>query len=251
MNEWNIQSRAHACQACGKSFADKEHYHTILSDEKSEFMRQDVCLACWTAQYGLGAQDRKGFISHWQGVYEAPPAAPPEPIKKETAETLLRKLLQLNDPKYGPAAFILAVMLERKRLLRVKEQVKREGARLLIYEQPKTGDILMVTDPGLQLNQLEQVQRDVADLLENGLPAEIANPPAPPAAPAETPAETAAPGETAPPTETAAQPENSAPAPAAEPAAAAEPASTEPPVAPESPEAPAEDNRSTQGESAS
>ena len=93
----------------------------------------------------------------------------PEAIRKDTAESLLRKLIELNDPKYIPAGYILAVMLERKRLLKVKEQVVRDGHRVFIYEQPGTGDIFTIVDPALQLNQLEQVQRDVADLLEHGL----------------------------------------------------------------------------------
>jgi hypothetical protein len=170
MNEWNIQSRAHTCQACERPFADQEAYHTLLFDLKSEFMRQDICLSCWQAQYSQGAQDRKGFVSHWQGVYEAPAPAPPDPILRETAESLLRKLTGLNDPKYAPAAYILAAMLERKRVLKVKEQVHREDQRIFIYEQPKTGDMFTIPDPKLQLNQLDEVQRDVAALLEHGPP---------------------------------------------------------------------------------
>jgi hypothetical protein len=68
-------------------------------------------------------------------------------------------------------------MLERKRVIKVKEQLARDGQRVFIYEQPKTGDVFTITDPNLQLNQLEQVQRDVATLLEHGL-----NPPPSPAA---------------------------------------------------------------------
>jgi hypothetical protein len=170
MNEWNIQARAHACQSCGKSFADKQPYHTVLSDEKQEFQRTDVCTHCWQQQFSEGARDRKGFISQWQGIYEAPPAAPPDAIQKENAETLLRKVIESDDPKYIPAAFILAVMLERKRILKIKEQFNREGKRVFVYEQPKTGDLFTIVDPNLQLNQLEEVQRDVASLLESGFP---------------------------------------------------------------------------------
>jgi hypothetical protein len=79
--------------------------------------------------------------------------------KKETAETLLRKLIEQNDPAHAPAAYILAVMLERKRLLKVKEQIKRDGQRIFVYEHPKTGDIFTIADPDLHLDQLEQVQR--------------------------------------------------------------------------------------------
>lgn len=174
-NEWNLQSRAHACQACHQPFADKESYHTLLIEERQQYLRLDICQGCWEAQFREGASDRKGFISQWQGVYQVPPPAPPEPIQKESAETLLRKLIETNDPKHGPVCYILAVMLERKRLLKIKEQIQSEGHRIFIYEQPRTGDVFTITDPNLQLNQLEEVQRAVADLLAHGV-----NPPAPP-----------------------------------------------------------------------
>jgi hypothetical protein len=61
------------------------------------------------------------------------------------------------------------VMLERKRILKVKEQIVRDGQRVFIYEQPKTGDIFTIADPNLRLDQLEEVQRDVAMLLEQGV----------------------------------------------------------------------------------
>jgi hypothetical protein len=168
MNEWNIQSRARACESCGHNFADQEAYHTLLFDEKQDFRRSDVCVSCWQRQYSEGARERKGFVSYWQGVFEAPAPAP-DPIHKDTAESLLRKLIELNDPRYIPAGYILAVMLERKGLLKVKEQLVRDGRRVFVYEHPKSGDIFTIIDPALQLNQLEQVQRDVAELLENGL----------------------------------------------------------------------------------
>jgi hypothetical protein len=193
MNDWNLQSRAHACEACTKNFADREAYHTVLTDERSDFRRMDVCAACWQAQFSADASARTGFISHWQGLYEAPPAAPVDAIQKDTAETLLRKLIEQNDPRHIPAGFILAVMLERKRILKVKEQFQRDGHRVFIYEQPKTGDIFTITDPNLRLDQLQQVQHDVAQLLEHGL-----NPPGENiAAPAEAVAETKVETETA------------------------------------------------------
>ena len=167
ITEWNIQSRGHGCEVCARPFADKESYHTLLVEEKSEFRRSDVCAGCWLAK-SPDAQSQSGFVSHWQGVYEAPPPVT-DAIQKDTAETLLRKLIEQNDPQHAPAAYILAVMLERKRILKVKEQIVREGHRIFIYEQPKTGDIFTIADPNLHLDQLEAVQRDVAMLLEQGV----------------------------------------------------------------------------------
>jgi len=190
MNDWNIQTRAYACEACGKLFADRQSYHTLLFEEPPDLRRMDVCEPCW--QNNEGARERKGFVSHWVGIFEVPPA-PVDAIHKETAESILRKLIELNDPRYVPAGYILAVMLERKRILKVKEQVVREGKRVFIYEQPATGDVFTVADPNLRLDQLEEVQRDVAALLEHGLnpPAQPETPPAPVVA-SETPGEAAA-----------------------------------------------------------
>jgi hypothetical protein len=174
MIEWNIQSRAHTCQSCHKHFADHESFHTLLFDHKQSYERLDVCEPCWASQFGQGATDRKGFVSHWQSLYALPTPAAADPIQKETAETLLRKLIELKDAQHAGALFILAVMLERKRLFRVKAQLNENGRRAFVYEQAKSGDLFTIPDPNLQLDQLEEVQRDVAHLLEHGL----AGPPA-------------------------------------------------------------------------
>lgn len=141
----------------------------MLFDEKSGYVRFDVCESCWGSQYSQGATDRKGFVSYWQSIYTVPPAAPPEAIQKETAETLLRKLAELNDAKHGPALYILAAMLERKRILKVKTQLSRDGQRVFVYEHGKTGDLFQIQDPNLQLHQLEGVQHEVLHLLQHGL----------------------------------------------------------------------------------
>ena len=92
MNEWNIQSRAHACEACGQPFADKQPYHTLLFDQPPELRRSDICDAC--AHKDADARSRAGFISHWQGIYEAPapvvdttpaPALPPITVPTTSA----------------------------------------------------------------------------------------------------------------------------------------------------------------------
>jgi hypothetical protein len=186
ITEWKIQSRARACNACGKAFVDQESYHTLLFDDKTEFKRSDICQTCWQTQFSHGVQDRKGFVSYWQGIYEEPPVRH-EPIQHETAESLLRKLIDQNDSRYAAAGYILAVMLERKRVLKVKEQLTREGQRVFIYEHSRTGDLFTIIDPNLQLNQLQQVQQEVAGLLEHGFAPVPASEVAPAAA-TETPA---------------------------------------------------------------
>ena len=171
MNDWNIQSRGHRCHTCDVTFEDGTSYHTVLVYENNEYMRQDICTACWKKE-GDGAPSRKGFISTWQGTYEAPPPAPPEAIQKDNAEGLLRKLVETGDTRWREASYILAVMLERKRVLKVKEQIKEADGRVFVYEMSQSGDVFTIPDPNLKMEELEQVQIEVAPLLEHGLPVE-------------------------------------------------------------------------------
>ena len=189
MIDWNIQARGHQCHECEQPLADGADCHTVLAHEHHEYSRRDLCGACW--EKGAGLADRKGFISHWQGTYEAPPPEPPEAIQKATAEGLLRKLLDTGDRRWREASYILAVMLERKRILKVREELHEADGRVFVYEQPKSGDIFTIPDPALKMEELEQVQTEVAALLEHGLPVEGEPwPPVPPEAePTETEAE--------------------------------------------------------------
>jgi hypothetical protein len=68
--------------------------------------------------------------------------------------------------------------------------------RIFVYEQQKTGYVFTIPDPYLQLKHLDEVQRDVAQLLEHGLPGDSPEATLPsmqePAAPHPVPIETAA-----------------------------------------------------------
>lgn len=172
MQDWNIRSRAHECGECNTGFEDKQSYRTLLFHGEAEFERLDLCNNCWEQNHKDDFKTRSGFLSVWQGVYKAPPPPTPDAIQKDTAEGLLRKLVALNDPQFLSASYILAVMLERKRIIKVKDQVREDGRRIFIYEQPKTGDVFSIPDPALKLDELASVQIQVADLMENGLPGE-------------------------------------------------------------------------------
>ena len=168
--DWHFRSRSHQCNDCEAAFEDEQPYHTILFRGMENLERRDICPGCWDKTYKAAPKKTEGYISHWQGVYEVPPPPPPEAIQKDNAETLLKKMIEQNDPEHTEACFILAVMLERKRVIKNKDQVRQEnGSRMLIYEHTKTGDVFTILDPALKLTDLGQVQAKVSELLELGL----------------------------------------------------------------------------------
>ena len=74
-----------------------------------------------------------------------------------------------EDPAKLNTIYILAVMLERKRILAEQDvQIREDGAKVRVYEHRKTGETFIITDPGLKLTELTSVQAEVVAMLGGG-----------------------------------------------------------------------------------
>ncbi len=160
--EWNIRSRGHACSLCGKPLADRAPVVSALKEVPGGYERLDCHPECWKAT----PRDYEPF-SQWEGVYTAPPPADKkEALKKETADELLRHLISLDDPAMKNVVYVLAVMLERSKIL-VERDAKEQPDHTVIriYEHRKTGESFIVLDPRIRLENLADVQGEVVALL--------------------------------------------------------------------------------------
>jgi hypothetical protein len=158
-NEWAIKHRADACAVTQRPFAPGEYFYTLLFHDADGYRREDLSEEAWSKRN----QNIQPF-SFWKSRYE--PLRPPEPIARENAEQLFRRLIDSNNPPAN-ACYVLAVMLERKRIFKqLKTESRGCGRRVLIYEHSATGDVFIVPDPQLRLDELESVQREVAELLD-------------------------------------------------------------------------------------
>jgi hypothetical protein len=161
-NIWSLQSRADRCSATGQVFADGEYFYTLLFEEGESYRREDLSEAAFRDRPADAPQP----YSFWRSKFEVPPPPAPEALGKQTAEELLRRYMEEATPQYANARYILALMLERKRLLKEVEVKRGEGGRLTrIYEHAKTGEVFVIPDPGLRLDQLGDVQTEVAAML--------------------------------------------------------------------------------------
>jgi hypothetical protein len=161
-NDWPIKHRADTCARTQRAFAPGEQFYTLLFREGKGFRREDLSEEAW-------AQRNENIrpFSFWKTRYEPAPLAPPEPLEKQNAEDILRRLLTENDPSNANACYVLAVMLERKRVLKPIKADQTNDRPVLIYEHAKTGDVFIVPDVRLRLDEIEEVQRDVAQLLRS------------------------------------------------------------------------------------
>ena len=162
--EWEIKARSHACAHTQIPFNDGDTIWTLLYRDKHGFRREDISDAART-QLKESAQP----FSFWKSKYQAPPATPPEPMQKESVEALLRRLIEEDRPEYLNTRYVLAAMLERKKILKPVDVRETGSEKLLVYEHAKSGEAFLIVDPGLRLDQLDAVQDEVALLLANGL----------------------------------------------------------------------------------
>ncbi|MEN9990445.1 MAG: hypothetical protein RLZZ224_147 [Verrucomicrobiota bacterium] len=162
---WHIKSRAHQCAVTGKSFADGE---TIIAaifpdPESSGWLRRDYSLEGWSQR----VTENEEKFSHWKTLYQAPVAQEKVEVSKESPLDLLRRLVDEDEEHTDKVRFILAVMLERQKILVEKDAQTVPSGILRVYEHRKEGDVFLIRDPNVALDQVEEVQQEVIALLEN------------------------------------------------------------------------------------
>ena len=158
IGNWSVRKCSKKCDKCEKDFQDKEAIYSRLSLDRGEYTREDFCHDCW--------RRNDPGLSSWMTHYVVPPPPTEEAVKKENAESLLRKLIAKESDESLNAIFILTVMLERKKILVERDvQTTEDQRKLRIYEHKKTGETFLVIDPELKLDELESVQEEVVVLL--------------------------------------------------------------------------------------
>lgn len=156
-NDWDIKSRTHTCARSGHEFAEGEFFYTLLFREGEGFRREDLSEEAWASR-----NDNIEPFSFWRSKYEPPAPPPPEPMKKDDAEGLLRRLIEENNPTYANARYILALMLERKKVLRPVDSADDD---MLVYEHMESGETFVLTNPHLSMERIPEVQAEVSELL--------------------------------------------------------------------------------------
>ncbi|GEP42696.1 hypothetical protein [Brevifollis gellanilyticus] len=168
IQNWSIRSRATHCALSERAFEEGEVFHTAIyfDTEENGYVRRDVAIDVWKQEIA----ERKP-IAYWRTTYSPNIVeAKPEVTSKESAMALLQRFIEEDNPMTENARYILALMLERKRILTPTATKEVEGNKMLFYENKKTGEVFIVRDPDLLLSELAALQDEVAMLLGFGGP---------------------------------------------------------------------------------
>jgi len=190
VESWHVRSRSRECAVTHRAFADGETIVTALypDPESSGYVRRDFSLEAW----GQLAAEVEPAFSFWKTSFSAPASDADKVEEKLSPEEILRRLVDEDEDHTENTRYILAVMLERRKLLRETDQQRTTNGILRVYEHRKTGEVFLIRDPDIPLSKIEAMQGEVMVLLENN-----GRVPTPAKLPEESPGDVA-PGEEAP-----------------------------------------------------
>ena len=163
-DSWHVRNRSRECSITKKPFTEGQPMVTALfpDPESSGYLRKDFCQDAWKNR----DSDMQAPFSYWRTNFQPTPVnATAPPVTKQTAEDLLTTLVEEDQEHTENTRYILAVMLERQKLLRETDTQPTSGGILRIYEHRKTGEVYIVKDPNIPLSDVEKIQEEVIEML--------------------------------------------------------------------------------------
>ena len=161
---WHVRSRGRECAATQRAFVDGEIIVTALfpDPESSGYLRRDYCVDGWKFYQESGDAPFSSWRTTYTAIANNDAAIAAERL---SSEEILQRLVEEDEDHTENARFILAVMLERQKLLRETDSQRTPTGILRVYEHRKTGEVFIVKDPDIPLSQVEAVQNEVFILL--------------------------------------------------------------------------------------
>lgn len=157
-DKWNISKISNSCYKSDELFDDNEIVISELVYEKGILERRD-----YKDQF-FDANNQS--LSSWKTIFKLQKPNE-EIIKKDSIEDLLRKKISLESDDSINIIFILAIMLERKKVLMEKSFFfDNDNKKIRIYEHKKTNESFTIIDPQLSLNEIEPLKEEVYDLIK-------------------------------------------------------------------------------------
>ncbi|MDF1816577.1 MAG: hypothetical protein P1V20_30525 [Verrucomicrobiales bacterium] len=154
--DWKIKPRSGVCSHSDKEFEDEEPFYTCIFDdpESDGFIRRDYSVESWNA---ISKKLEPSPFSFWKSHYKKQEnKAKEDAVKQNSAEAMLHRMIEEDQPVTENARYILALMLERKKILIPTEVKETDTRRRLFYEHKDTGSVYIVSDPMLKLDEIRK-----------------------------------------------------------------------------------------------
>ncbi|MBN2445761.1 MAG: hypothetical protein JXO22_03495 [Phycisphaerae bacterium] len=160
--DWRMPSRSNTCSACGREFEIDETFSVALFETREGYERRDTCLNCTPVELDEA-------VARWR-TRRPSPRQPRQTFDREAIYTFFCRLTPEDDTATPDPArlqfrFVLALLLWRKKVLRLDESVVEDGREHWLFAAPHADANFRVERPEFDDEQLEQLSRQLEQFL--------------------------------------------------------------------------------------
>jgi len=160
--DWNIRKGGEACTRCGAALENGAFYYSTLISLEEQLSRFDYCHACF------GALPREESAVFWKARRaESGPAK--KAVNFESLRELFVRMVASEERQFREMAYLLGLVLVRKRLLKLKDFVSREGRDYREVQQKADAPRLLVEVPLLDDAAIAVLRDRLSQLLDADL----------------------------------------------------------------------------------
>ncbi len=158
---WHIARSSHTCAHSGAPIDRSQPFFSALAEKDDGFARLDYTAEAWPEV------EKKDFLSYWKNKGGAADAAGKKPaLDYERLLSFFDSLENHEEPRHRLFRYVLALVLARRRLLRLDDMSKTDaGDRLVVYDRRASRTIEIVAPEATQ-EELEKVQEKLNQLFD-------------------------------------------------------------------------------------
>lgn len=156
--EWNMPRRGEVCHATQRPFEVGEEFQVCLFETPEGYERRD---------YGLDVEPPTDPppIASWRTRRPEPATRKVQPFDREAIYAFFTRLDDPQSPSQLQFRFALALLLWRKKVVRLDDTDVVDDVEQWRFVVPRTGEVHTVVRPELDEQQLEDLSTQLEQLL--------------------------------------------------------------------------------------
>lgn len=161
MTEYQIQPPTLRCAQTGRELQPGDGYYTVLRESPEGFVRVDYSVEAW-------AGPPPDAIAFWRArVPAASESQRPQRVDDSVVLDLFHQLAAETQPGKLRFRYILALLLLRRKMLKLVDSVRESGQEILVLHEVSAARDHRVVDPGLSGEEVAALQAEVDQMLRS------------------------------------------------------------------------------------
>lgn len=157
---WHIARSTRTCAGTGEAIPAGAPFFSALIEGEESFERKDFLPAAWPEA------DKSAFFSYWKNKGSEVKEEKKQAVDYDRLLAFYDSLENAEEPQKRLFRYVLALILVRRRRLRLEDMGRTDdGDRLVVYDR-RRGKTVEITAPEASREELAAVQAKLNELFE-------------------------------------------------------------------------------------